>query len=115
MQQTDVFNKIYKCLNGEKVTFTFIATGTASRIHWMLQGSNDLNPVQNDTFTTEGIAEETVVIIIFDFINESGTGGSYDVSLQGDKGGGKFHDVPSTDQNCDALLPGSYLFRLQSA
>jgi hypothetical protein len=109
MQQVNANEKIYKCDLGETVTFTFTAKSTNSNIFFRLRGSDMLRKVQGNTLDIPITRDLTIVFITFDFINESGTGGSYKVELKGSNNG-SFEDKPSVLQAGDISPERRYAF-----
>jgi|SRR5262245_11310041 len=106
---SEVNRRLFQCQNGEQVTFHFAVQNTALRITFRL--SNEVNPrvVQGDTLTLQVNQELMELRLFFHFINESGTGGAYDIALS-DNNGGNFTDDPSVLQAGDLVPVRTYTF-----
>ena len=103
MQQLSVSGRVFKCGMGETVTFGFVAHNTDSRITYRFDNETDPKIVQGDTLSFKVTHDLTVLRVFYHFINEAGTGGSYDVGLSGSEGG-QFADKPSVKQS-GVLVP----------
>src|ERR1700738_2112456 len=83
----------YKCTNGEQVTITFTANDTDLRVTYRFEDEDTSNIVQGNSLTFTIEKPLRILRVFFHFINEAGTGGSYDVILSG-SAGGEFPDPP---------------------
>lgn len=101
----------YRCSNGEEVTVSYVAHNTDSRVTFQFE--NDGGPQNGgpDDFSFTVTKPKRILRVFFHFVNESGTGGSYDVELSGSDGG-EFPDPPSVDQVLDDPQSRRYVFVL---
>jgi len=101
----------YRCSDGEEVTVSYVAHNTDSRVTF--QFVNDGGPQNGgpDDFNFTVSQPKRILRVFFHFVNESGTGGSYDVELSGSDGG-VFPDPPSVDQVLDDPQARRYVFVL---
>lgn len=98
----------YKCNNGEKVTLTFTAHNTDMRLTYRFEEEAP-KIVQGNTLTFTASKPLAILRVFFHFINEAGTGGSYDVQLSG-SAGGTFPDPPPVLQAGDFVPFRRYAF-----
>lgn len=99
----------YKCANGETVTLTFVAHNTDMRITYRFEDEDTARVVQGDSFDFVMTEPLRILRVFFHFINEAGTGGSYDVTLSGSEGG-NFPDPPPVEQAGDFVPFRRYAF-----
>jgi hypothetical protein len=87
MTETDSVNLFYLGGNGEDVTVTVTEQNTVFDVTYRLAGKEGvLNKGQDLEFKLD--SSKTIELrMVFDFENESGTGGSYRVVLTGSNGG----------------------------
>ena len=111
MEKVSTASRVYKCDNGETVSITFTAHNTDMRITYRFDDENDPHIVQGDTLTFIVDQPLRILRVFFHFINESGTGGSYDVELSGSNGG-DFPDPPPVRQAGDLVPVRRYAFIL---
>src|SRR5919205_2736213 len=97
MQKTSEGGVAYKCANGETVTLTFDARNTDLRVTYRFEDEETGRVVQGDSLSFPVSLPFRVLRVFFHFINESGAGGAYDVTLSG-SAGGVFSDPPSVEQ-----------------
>lgn len=99
----------YKCANGETVTMTFVAHNTDMRITYRFEDEDTARVVVGDSFNFTMESPLRILRVFFHFINEAGTGGSYDVTLSGSNGG-LFPDPPPVRQAGDFVPFRRYAF-----
>jgi hypothetical protein len=101
----------YRCSDGEDVTVSYVAHNTDSRVTFQFE--NDGGPQNGgpDDFNFLMKKPKRILRVFFHFVNESGTGGSYDIELSGSEGG-VFPDTPAVDQVFDEVLSRRYVFIL---
>ena len=109
MQKTG--DVVYQCTSGEVVTFTFVNHNTDMRITFRFEDEQTGRAMQGNSFSFTMGATMRILRVFFHFINESGTGGSYDVSLSGSLGG-VFPDPPPELQAGDFVPFRRYVFVL---
>jgi hypothetical protein len=93
MQQVSAISNVYKCADTETVTLTFVAHNTDMRITYRFDDEDQPRIMQGNSFSFKRTLPLRILRVFFHFINESGTGGSYDVQLSGSNGG-TFPDPP---------------------
>src|SRR4051794_19577630 len=103
MEKVGTASGIFKCENAESVVMTFVAHNTDMRITYRFDNEDQPHILQGNNLTFSVKKDLTILRVFFHFINESGTGGSYDVSLSGSEGG-KFPDPPPVMQS-GVLVP----------
>ncbi len=101
----------YKCANGEQVTMTFVAHNTALRVTFQFEDGGGPQQVMGNSLTFTMNKPLRILRVFFHFINQAGTGGSYDVELSG-SAGGSFPDPPPIRQVGDAVPTRRYAFTL---
>lgn len=101
----------YRCQPGEQVTMTFIAHNTDLRVTFQFEDGGGPQQVIGDSFTFAVNDPSRILRVFFHFINQAGTGGSYDVQLRG-SAGGTFTDPPPVRQVGDAVPNRRYAFIL---
>ena len=109
MQKTSEGGVAYKCANGETVTLSFVAHNTDMRITFGFEDEPMARVMQGNSFNFTMNAPMRILRVFFHFINEAGTGGSYDVTLSGSMGG-VFPDPPSELQAGDFVPFRRYVF-----
>ena len=109
MQKTG--DVVYQCKNGEVVTFTFVNHNTDMRITFRFEDEQMGQAMEGDSFSFTMGETMRILRVFFHFINESGTGGSYDVSLSGSLGG-VFPDPPPELQAGNFVPFRRYVFVL---
>ena len=109
MQKTSEGGVAYKCANGETVTLTFDAHNTDLRVTYRFEDEETGRVVQGDSLSFPVSLPFRVLRVFFHFINESGAGGSYDVTLSG-SAGGVFPDPPPVEQAGDFVPFRRYVF-----
>jgi hypothetical protein len=101
----------YKCRNGEEVTVSLDAHNTDSRVTFQFEDGGGPQNAGPDGFSFTMAQPMRILRVFFHFINEFGTGGSYDVTLSGSEGG-VFPDPPPVRQAFDEVLQRRYVFIL---
>ena len=109
MQKTG--DVVYQCEAGEVVTFKFVNHNTDMRITYRFEDEQMGRAMQGDSFNFTMGGTMRILRVFFHFINESRTGGSYDVSLSGSSGG-NFPDPPPERQAGDFVPFRRYVFVL---
>ncbi len=109
MEKVSTASGVFKCSNGENVTLTFAAHNTDLRITHRFDHEDTPRILQGNSLTFAVTKDLMILRVFFHFINESGTGGSYDVTLSG-SGGGNFPDPPSVKQFGDFVPIRRYAF-----
>lgn len=109
MQKTSEGGVAFKCADGETVTFNFVAHNTSMRITFRFEDEQTARVMQGNSFNFTMNAPMRILRVFFHFINESGVGGSYDVSLSGSQGG-VFPDPPPVLQAGDFVPFRRYVF-----
>lgn len=109
MQQVSAISNVYKCAGDETVTMSFVAHNIDMRITFRFEDEAQPRLMQGDSFSFQRTLPLRILIVFFHFINESGTGGSYDVQLSGSKGG-TFPDPPPVLQAGDFVPFRRYAF-----
>jgi hypothetical protein len=99
----------YKCANGEMVTISFVAHHTDMRITYRFEDEDTSRVVQGSNLEFTMVNPLRILRVFFHFINEAGTGGSYDVKLSG-SAGGEFPDPPPVEQAGDFVPFRRYAF-----
>jgi hypothetical protein len=98
MEKLTTASRAFKCVNGENVTLTFVAHNTDLRITYRIDHEEQAHIVEGNSLTFTVTKELTILRVFFHFINQSGTGGSYDITLTGSHGG-TFPDPPPVMQS----------------
>ena len=111
MQKTSEGGVAYKCASGETVTLTFVARNTDMRITYRFEDEETARVVQGDSLNFTVNLPFRVLRVFFHFINESGAGGAYDVTLSG-SAGGIFPDPPAVEQAGDFVPFRRYVFTI---
>ena len=109
MQKTSEGGVAYKCANGETVTLSFVARNTDMRITFRFEDEEMSRVMKGDSFSFPMTTPFRVLRVFFHFINEAGTGGAYDVTLSGSRGG-VFPDPPQVEQAGDFVPFRRYVF-----
>lgn len=99
----------YKCSSGEQVTLAFAAHNTDSRVTYQFEDGGGPQEVVNDELDFVMNQPLRILRVFFHFVNEAGTGGSYDVTLSGSNGG-SFPDPPPLRQVGDSVPSRRYAF-----
>jgi len=110
MQKTTDGGVAYRCASGETVTLTFEAHNTDLRVTYRFEDEEMGRVVQGDSLIFP-VSLPRILRVFFHFINESGAGGSYDVTLSGSLGG-VFPDRPSVEQAGDFVPFRRYKFEI---
>jgi hypothetical protein len=110
MEKVDVANNVFKCANGENVTLTFAAHNTDMRITYRFDQEENPHNVEGNSLTFP-VTQKLILRVFFHFINQSGTGGSYDITLSG-SAGGVFPDPPPVKQAGDFVPIRRYAFTI---
>src|SRR5260370_14029701 len=100
MKSISTDSRAFQCSNGEQVTLKFVATNTDLRVTYRFDDEDTPRVVQGDSLTFPLTEPFRILRVFFHFINEAGTGGSYDIEVSG-SGGGTFPDPPSVLQAGD--------------
>ncbi|MEO7971580.1 MAG: hypothetical protein ABI698_09805 [bacterium] len=103
MEKVSTTGRVFKCATGEQVTLSFVAHNVDMRITYRFDDEAEPKIVQGDSLTFPVTKELTILRVFFHFINEGGTGGSYDITLAGSLGG-NFPDKPPVKQS-GVLVP----------
>ena len=98
MEQVSASSRVFKCEDGERVTLTFEAHNTDMRITFRFDHEDTPQILQGDSLSFTATQDMAILRVFFHFINEAGTGGSYEVTLSG-SGGGTFPDPPPVRQS----------------
>jgi len=93
MEQISNASRAFKCDQGETVTMTFAEHNTSMRVTYRFDDQDTAQVVEGNSFSFGVDQPFRILRVFFHFINESGTGGSYDVRLEGSNGG-SFDDPP---------------------
>jgi hypothetical protein len=101
----------YKCVNDEQVTMTFSPHNTDLRVTYQFEDGGGPQEVHGDSMNFTMNQPLRILRVFFHFVNEAGTGGSYDVELSG-SAGGSFPDPPPVRQVGDAVPSRRYAFIL---
>ena len=101
----------YKCANGETATMSFVAHNTDVRVTFEFEDGGGPQQVQGNSMSFTMNKPQRILRVFFHFVNQAGTGGSYDVTLSG-SAGGSFPDPPSVDQAGDFVPSRRYVFIL---
>ena len=101
----------YRCVRGEQVTMTFTAHNTDLRVTFQFEDGGGPQQVIGDSLTFAMNDALRILRVFFHFINEAGTGGSYDIQLRG-SAGGIFPDPPPVRQVGDTVATRRYAFIL---
>jgi hypothetical protein len=109
MQKTG--DVVYQCEVGEVVTLKFVNHNTDMRITYRFEDEQMGRAMQGNSFNFTMGNTMRILRVFFHFINESGTGGSYDVALSGSSGG-VFPDPPPELQAGDFVPFRRYVFVL---
>ena len=109
MQKTSTGGVAYKCASSETVTLTFGAHNTDMRITYRFEDEETGRVVQGNSLSFPVTMPFRVLRVFFHFINETGAGGSYDVTLSGSEGG-VFPDPPAVEQAGDFVPFRRYVF-----
>jgi hypothetical protein len=112
MERVMIDNAVaYKCENDEQVTMTFSPHNTDLRVTYQFEDGGGPQEVEGDSLTFTMNKPQRILHVFFHFINEAGTGGSYDVTLSGSEGG-SFPDPPPVRQVGDSVPQRRYAFVL---
>ena len=109
MQKTSEGGVAYKCTSGENVTLSFVARNTDMRITFRFEDEDMARVMQGNSFTFPVTSPIRILRVFFHFINQEGTGGAYDVTLSGSRGG-VFPDPPPVEQAGDFVPFRRYVF-----
>ena len=110
MERVSLINtRVFKCVRNEQVTLQFNPRNTSLRVTYRLSNEISSHVVQGDTLTLTINRDLMEYRVFFHFINESGTGGSYQISLSGSNGG-NFTDDPAVLQAGDLVPVRTYTF-----
>jgi hypothetical protein len=109
MELVSATSRVYKCQLNEVVTITFAAHNVDLRVTYLFDDEGAGHNVQGNSLSFTMTRHFTLLRIFFHFVNESGTGGSYDVRLSG-SAGGSFPDPPPVLQAGDFVPFRSYTF-----
>lgn len=109
MDQVSASSNSYKCANGEQVTLTFVATNVDLRITYRFDDEPTPRIVQGNSLAFTMAMPLRVLRVFFHFVNESGTGGSYNITLSGSNGG-SFPNPPPVLQAGEFVPFRRYVF-----
>jgi len=109
MEKISDASRAYKCDVGETVTISLTAQNTDLRVTYRFDDEDIANVVQGNSFSFPVASPFRILRVFFHFINQSGTGGSYDIQLAGSNGG-TFPDLPSVLQAGDFVPFRRYAF-----
>jgi len=109
MKKISDASRAFKCSSGEQVTMKFVAHNTDLRVTYRFDDEDSPRAVQGNTLTFQLTEPFRILRVFFHFINESGTGGSYDIGLSG-SAGGNFPDLPPVLQAGDLVPFRRYAF-----
>lgn len=109
MEKISDASRAFKCSNGEQVTLKFTNHNTDLRVSYRFDDEATPRVVQGDSLTFPLTEPFRILRVFFHFINEAGTGGSYDIELSGSEGGA-FQDEPSVLQAGDFVPFRRYAF-----
>ncbi|MGH9752107.1 MAG: hypothetical protein ACREA2_04930 [Blastocatellia bacterium] len=109
MERVSAENRVFKCVLGERVTLKFTPHNTDLRVTFRFRNDTTPRIVQGDSLTFVVNGGQMELFVFFHFINGSGTGGSYEVELNGDRGG-NFPDDPPVQQAGHLVPLRSYFF-----
>jgi hypothetical protein len=105
MEQVSSTSSVFKCENGETVTFTFDSSNTDVLVTYNIDNGASKS-VTGDSFSFTPEGGLTILRVFFHF---NGAGGSYGVSLSGSEGG-DFPDPPRVRQAHDLVPTRRYAF-----
>ena len=108
MKKISDASRAFKCDPGETVTMTFTAHNTDLRVTCRFEDESTAKVV-GSSFNFKVEQPFRILHVFFHFINQSGTGGSYDVQVSGSNGG-SFPDTPSVLQAGDFVPSRRYAF-----
>ena len=111
MQKTSAGGVAYKCADGETVTLKFVAHNTDMRITYRFEDEDTARVMQGNSFSFPVSVPARVLRVFFHFINETGGGGAYNVTLSGSLGG-VFPDPPPVEQAGDFVPFRRYVFNM---
>ena len=111
MQKISEGGVAYKCASGETVTLAFVARNTDMRITYRFEDEETARVMQGSSLNFTVSLPFRVLRVFFHFINETGAGGAYDVTLSG-SAGGVFPDPPSVEQAGDFVPFRRYVFTI---
>jgi hypothetical protein len=111
MEKISEASRAYKCSNGETVTMRFNAHNTDLRITYRFDDEDAPKIVQGNSLAFSMTKPLRILRVFFHFINEAGTGGSYDIELRGSTGG-TFADPPPVLQAGEFVPFRRYAFLL---
>src|SRR5215510_816027 len=111
MQKISEGGVAYKCASGETVTLKFVAQNTDMRITYRFEDEETSRVMQGDSLSFSVLVSFRVLRVFFHFINETGAGGAYDVTLSG-SAGGVFPDPPPVEQAGDFVPFRRYVFTI---
>jgi hypothetical protein len=111
MEKLSDLSRAYKCDNGETVTMTFVAHNTDLRVTYRFDDEDSPRIVQGNSLDFVATRPLRILRVFFHFVNEAGTGGSYEVELSGSSGG-TFPDPPPVLQAGEFVPFRRYAFIL---
>lgn len=109
MELVSAESRTYKCQMNEVVTMRFTANDTDMRVTYTFDDEDTARIVQGDSLSFGMAQHFRSLRVFFHFINEAGTGGSYEVELSG-SAGGVFPDPPPVLEAGDFVPSRSYTF-----
>lgn len=112
MRRVSAANRVYNCENDERITLTFTAHNTDLRITFKFDHLDSADTVGGNSTTFTVDREIIVFRVQYHFVNQTGTGGSYEVEVSGNKGG-IFPDNPRIKQSGDLPLFRRYIFMIK--
>ena len=101
----------YQCSNGETATLKFFPHNTDLRVTCVFEDGGGPQNVVDGTFSFVMNKPLRILRVFFNFVNQAGTGGSYDVELSGSEGG-SFPDPPPVRQVGNSVPSRRYAFTL---
>jgi len=113
----DEVNLLFRGSNEEFITMTFTKHNTVWGITYAFDDEEDEahalpeGTSLNFQLKKKADGSPTVLRVFFNFINESGTGASYDEHMTGSLGG-TFDEVPAQEQQGDLVPQSIYTFQV---
>ena len=111
MEKLTTASRAFRCVSGESVTLTFVANNTDLRITYRIDHEEQAHIVEGNSLTFTATNNLTILRVFFHFINQSGTGGFYDITLRGSNGG-TFPDPPPVKQSGILVPVRRYAFMI---
>lgn len=117
MTVKDELNLLFRGSDNESITMAFTGHNTVWGITYAFDDEVDeAHSLPNGTSLSFKLKKKadgspTVLRVFFTFINQSGTGASYDQHMTGSQGG-SFDEVPAREQEGDLVPQNIYTFQV---